>query len=269
MDIKHLFAQNPLCPAYQCCRRPASSPPPQLRPDRSDPIRAASWTSAPRRIRIRVRQRGPAAPGMAGAVRDGRPAGHRRRVAGVHRRRRLLPPRALAQRRVGHGAGRGLARAVVLGAARRQLARVHAHRAAAAGPRRSRRARQLLRGRRVRPLGRRTGCPRGGVGGWCADADPTGSQRSIRRPATAARAGGRCSATVWQWTASAYSAVPGLQAGAGRRRRVQRQVHGRPAGAAGQRAASRPQGHTRATYRNFFPARARWAFSGLRLASDA
>jgi formylglycine-generating enzyme required for sulfatase activity len=36
------------------------------------------------------------------------------------------------------------------------------------------------------------------------------------------------------------------------------------------RGASRftPPGHTRRTYRNFFPPRARWALTGLRLAAD-
>ena len=73
---------------------------------------------------------------------------------------------------------------------------------------------------------------------------------------------------AWCWTSSAYSAYPGYQP---------------PPGAVGEYngkfmcdqfvlrggSCATPSGHVRPTYRNFFPANARWQFSGLRLAIDA
>ncbi|WP_157263392.1 ergothioneine biosynthesis protein EgtB [Azohydromonas aeria] len=73
---------------------------------------------------------------------------------------------------------------------------------------------------------------------------------------------------VWQWTRSGYEPYPGFQPLAGAVGEYNGKFMVGQNVLRGGSCAS-PAGHVRPSYRNFFPAAARWQFTGVRLARDA
>jgi ergothioneine biosynthesis protein EgtB len=103
---------------------------------------------------------------------------------------------------------------------------------------------------------------------FAASADPNIGNQLDAAGAVVPRPGGGVFGDTWEWTASAYLAYPGFAPAEG----AVGEYNGKfMCGQFVLKGAScaTPRGHSRDSYRNFFPPAARWQFTGLRLAKDA
>jgi ergothioneine biosynthesis protein EgtB len=102
---------------------------------------------------------------------------------------------------------------------------------------------------------------------FAASADPNIGNQLDNACAVMPRPGGGLFGDVWEWTQSAFASYPGFAPAAG----AVGEYNGKfMCGQFVLKGAScaTPRGHSRATYRNFFPPSARWQFTGVRLARD-
>ena len=103
---------------------------------------------------------------------------------------------------------------------------------------------------------------------FAASSDPNiGNQLDHAGPVVPS-AGGGMFGDVWEWTRSAFGSYPGFAPAAGAVGEYNGKFMSGQLVLKGASCAT-PRGHSRPSYRNFFPPAARWQFTGVRLARDA
>jgi ergothioneine biosynthesis protein EgtB len=103
---------------------------------------------------------------------------------------------------------------------------------------------------------------------FAASADPNLGNQLDTGGAVVARPGGGMFGDVWEWTQSAFTPYPGFATAEGAVGEYNGKFMSGQLVLKGASCAT-PRGHSRASYRNFFPPYARWQFTGVRLARDA
>jgi ergothioneine biosynthesis protein EgtB len=103
---------------------------------------------------------------------------------------------------------------------------------------------------------------------FAASADPMIGNQLDAAGAIAPRPGGGIFGDAWEWTQSAFASYAGFSPAEGAVGEYNGKFMSGQLVLKGASCAT-PRGHSRASYRNFFPPHARWQFTGLRLARDA
>ncbi|MEA3058750.1 MAG: hypothetical protein QOE50_162 [Sphingomonadales bacterium] len=103
---------------------------------------------------------------------------------------------------------------------------------------------------------------------FAASADPLIGNQLDEAGAVVPRPGGGVFGDVWEWTRSAFDSYPGFAPAEGAVGEYNGKFMSGQFVLKGASCAS-ARGHSRASYRNFFPPATRWQFTGVRLARDA